>query len=384
MELKIEKPYLRQASEQTRLCAQITVHGHTREAWFSVANEYAGYLTEDRADPFLVAFLPAAMKLGADIVCEAPLTRRLHYQITTYLIPSMAANMASYHPITVHAPLTDEPLPCERAVGTGWTGGVDSMYTLMTHIAPEEPGRKLTHLLVANVGTLESKHNSELLQFMAEKARRGIAAELGLSVIAVDSNIQLLLQENYLAVAVFRLPAAVLALQKLFGVFLHSGAYEFSRFSFVEENSAYYELLPLSCFETGCTVFYSTGSQVTRIQKLKELSDYPPALRYLQPCIQARRENCGVCGKCVRTKGALYALGTLDRFREVFDVEDFFRNLDDRIGNILAHKESQHYGEVLRVMQQRGMEISREVLRKERIRRSAAAAAQKLFAKTDK
>lgn len=377
--ITIGTPYLRQEPDRVSLCAQVMIQGDKEDAWFSVEPEYARYLTGDRLDAFVVCFLPVAMALGEDIVCDAPITKRLYYQLTTYLIPSMAANMDVYHPITIHAPVTDVPLPCEGAVGTGWTGGVDCMYTLMTHMDSREPSRKLTHLMVANVGTLESDHNTELLHYMAQKAKDTVAAELGLGVVSVDSNIQLLHRDNYLAVAVFRLPAAVLALQKLFGTFLHSGAYEFSRFSFVQENSAYYELLPLTCYETDCTVFYSTGSQVARIQKLRELSDFPMARKYLHPCIYQDRSNCGKCGKCVRTMGALYAIGTLDRFGKVFDVDHFHQNKKEYLAQILAKKESQHYGEILAVMKERGMTISPEVLRKERIRRAATIIAQKNF-----
>lgn len=376
--IRIGTPYLRHESDRVCLCARITLQKKEEEAWFAVAPEYAPYLTDDRADAFVVGFLTTAMRLGEDIVCDTPITKRLYYQLTQYLIPSTAANMDSYRSIAIHAPVTNAVLPCEGAVVTGCTGGVDSMYTIMTHMDPDEPGLKLTHLLCANVGTLESDHNSELLQYMAEKTRSGIAKDLGLSVVAVDSNIQLLQQERYLAVSSFRLPSAVLALQKLFRVFLHSGTYEFSRFAFVPENSAYYELLILSCLETDCTTFYSTGSQVTRIQKLRALSDFPMARKYLHPCIYVQRSNnCGRCGKCVRTMGALYALDRLEDFGEVFDLEDFYRNKEDHLAAILAKKESQHYGEVLAVMKQRGMELSPEVQRKARIQRAAAAVARK-------
>ncbi len=370
MELRIGTPYVRRSPEQVSLCAQITLQGETKEAWFSVEPEFAEYLTEDRLDAFVVGFLPTAMKLGADIYCEAPVTRRLKYQLEQYLIPTMTANMDRYRPIGLHAPLTDAPLDCKGAVGTGWTGGVDSMYTLMTHLHSKE--RKLTHLLIANVGTLESDQNTELLHYMTRKAREGIGQELGLPVVAVDSNLQLLQTDHYLSVAAFRLPAAVLAMQKLFAVFLHSGTYEFQRFAFVAENSAYYELFPLSCFETDCTVFYSTGSHVSRTQKLRELSDFPPAKAYLHPCIYVKRSNCGTCGKCIRTMGALYALGTLEAFEQVFDLEDFTLHKEDRLAAILAKKESQHYGEVLAVMKERGMELSPRVQQKARILRAAA------------
>ncbi len=368
-----------QKEDRAYLYAAVTINGKEDLAWFSVEKEYDAYLTDDRADAFLVGFLTTAMRLGEDIECISPISKRLHYQLTTYLIPSMAANMEIYHPITIHAPLTEVALPCQKAVGTGWTGGVDCMYTLMTHIKAEEPSCKLTHLLIANVGTLESEDNQTLLRLMAEKAKNDIAAEMGLQVISVDSNLHLLQDENYLAVAGFRLPAAVLALQKLFGVFLHSGAYEFSRFSFVQENSAYYELLLLSCYETDTTRFYSTGSQISRIQKLKELSSYPPAQKYLHPCIYAHTENCGKCGKCIRTEAALYALGTLDRFGSAFDLNAFYQNSNDYLFDILLNSHKQHYGEVLDQLKQTGYQFPPEVLRKARIRRFAAMAATKHF-----
>lgn len=379
LELKIKRPYIRITDSEAALCALVSIGDSEKEIYFSVEPEYKDYLTDDRLDAFVIGFLPVAMKLGADIICEAPLTRRLHYQLTQYLIPLMAKNMSNtYQPIRIEAPLTDAKLPCENKVGTGWTGGVDSMYTLFTHTLPSAQSHKLTHLLVANVGTLESDRNTELLRYMAQKARNGIAQEMNLSVIAIDSNIQLAFDMKYLSVAAFRLPAAVLAVQKLFGVFLNSGCYEFSRFAFVPENSGYYELLALSCFETDSTAFYSSGSHVSRIQKLKELSELPVAQRYLHPCIYVKREdNCSRCGKCIRTMGALYALGTLERFGCVFDVDYFNEHKDEYLASILAKKESQHYGEVLAVMKKNGMELSQNVHRRARILRAASAVAKK-------
>lgn len=381
--MKIGTVYRERENDRDYICASVTIEGKEERAWFSVEQDYGSYLTDDRADAFVVGFLTTAMRLGEDIECVSPISRRLYYQLTTYLIPSMAANMEIYHAIAIHAPLTDVTLPCQKAVGTGWTGGVDCMYTLMTHIGAEEPSRRLTHLLVANVGTLESDDNQALLHTMTQKAKSGIAAETGLQVVSVDSNLQLLQNENYLAVAGFRLPAAVLALQKLFGVFLHSGAYEFSSFSFVQENSAYYELLLLSCYETDTTVFYSTGSQISRIQKLRELSEYPPAQRYLHPCIYAHRDNCGTCGKCVRTEAALYALGTLERFGKVFDVAAFHQNINDHMVDILSNGHKQHYGEILDEMKRNGVAMPPQALRMARIRRYATMAAKKHLLNTD-
>lgn len=359
--ITVGKPYLEITSEGTRLCAQVNLLDKEQRVWFLVAPTYSEYLTDDRADPWVVALLTTAMREGRDIVCEAPVTRRLLYQLNHYLIPMMASNMDVFHPITIHAQLMDRKLSCVGAVGTGWTGGADSMFTYMQSSRGE--GYTLTHLLITSNGALEETDNSAMLKRLVRKAESGFAAETGLDVIGVDTNLQEILSETFLSVAAFRHGAVVLALQKLFRVFLCSAAYEFSRFSFDADNSFYYDLASLSSFETDTTVFYSAGGAYSRVQKLQMLSSFPLAQKYLHPCIYVTGGNCGRCGKCVRTEVALYGLGTLERFSEVFDLEEFERNKDWYIAQVLANEKNQHYGEALVLLRQRGIEPSADARR---------------------
>lgn len=369
--IQIGMPYIEQTSDAVRLCAPILLHGQEQTMWFSVSPEYGEYLTDDRADAFAAGIFTTAMRDGTDIVCEAPVTRRLLYQLNHYLIPMMAANMADvFHPIKIRAVPTDGKLPCAGAVGTGWSGGVDSMFTLMQSLHAEEPSRRLTHLLITSNGALEDEDNTALLQKLVRKAEEGIAAETGLKVIGVNTNLQELQSEPFLAVAAFRHSAVTLALQKLFGAFLWSSAYEFARFSFDADNAFYYELVIYSSFETDTTVLYSAGGAYSRVQKLQALSAYPLAHKYLHPCIHILGENCGRCGKCVRTEAALYGLGTLEKFSSVFDAAEFERNKDWYFAQVLTNERSQHYGEALVLLRKRGVDLSGA----ERLARSIRAA----------
>ncbi|MBD5559071.1 MAG: hypothetical protein HDQ87_01730 [Clostridia bacterium] len=362
--IRIGKPYLESTSESVRLCAPIVFQGENEIIWFSVKPEYGDYLTDDRSDAFVAGILTTALRDGTDIICETPVTRRLLYQLNHYLIPMMSLNMPSaFSPVKVHAAPTDEMLPCAGAVGTGWTGGVDSMFTLMQNLQAEEPTRQLTHLLITSNGALEGEDNTALLNRLVQNARSGIAAETGLKVIGVNTNLQDIRSEPFLSVAAFRHSAVTLALQKLFGALLWSSAYEFSRFAFDADNCFYYELVVYSSFETDTTVLYSAGGAYSRVQKLEALSDYPLAWKYLHPCIEVEGSNCGRCGKCVRTEAALYGLGKLDKFSEVFDVNAFERDRNWYLAQILANKHSQHYGEALVLIQQRGIELPLEAVR---------------------
>lgn len=371
-QLHIRTPYMKKRSEAVQICTRLELHGQKDILWFSVDEKYAPYLVDDRADAFVAALLTTAMKNGMDIVCDAPVSRRLLYQLRHYLIPILATNLPGYHTIELHAEPTDVKLPCENAVATGWTGGVDSMYTLMKTIHAKEPSRRLTHLMIADNGALEGDDTPALQKAMIKYTESTVAKELGLSVIGIGSNIQALSPEPFLAVTAYRQAAVILALQKLFGVYYGSATYEFSRFAFDVNNCSYYEFILFDNFQTDCTVFYSAYGAYSRAQKLKELSDYPLAWKYLHPCIHAVPEhNCNRCGKCVRTMAALYGLGTLERFSEVFDVDLFQQDRDWYIANVLAYQESQHYGEALMLMKMRGIEPSPTAQRMARTMRAA-------------
>ena len=79
----------------------------------------------------------------------------------------------------------------------------------------------------------------------------------------------------------------------------------------------------------------------------------------------------------MRTMTALYALGALDKFQNVFDVEAFYRDKDTYLAQALANKESRAYRDALYVMEQKGMELSPAVQRKARIIRAAAQVAKR-------
>jgi len=245
--IRIGKPYIEQALGESRLCAKIEAWGKKQVVWFSVNEAYGTYLTSDRCDAFVIAFLMVAMRCGSDILCDGPVTRRLLYQMNNYLIPLMASNIDKCQPVLVSADATDAPLECEGAVVTGWTGGVDSLFTYMQNSVESDPEYKLTHLLIANNGAIEG-NTRQTFRKMIEKAENGFARETGLKVIGIDSNLQEILNENFLAVLDFRHGAVVMALQKLFRIFLVSSSLSYSKFLFNADNSAYYEMFILNLF----------------------------------------------------------------------------------------------------------------------------------------
>lgn len=279
-EIHIGKPYVVEKDGMAYLCATVGLHDESVLVQFWAEEIYGKYLVDDRADAFVIGLLATAMRDGTDIVCDAPVTRRLLYQLRHYLIPILADNLSDFHPISLAAEPTDEKLPCEHAVTTSWTGDVDCMFTMMQALKRKESSHRLTHLMIADNGALKENENRQALKVLVQETKKGIARELGLSVIGVGANLQELVHEKFQAVAAYRQAAAVLAMQKLFGVYLSSSSCEFAHYSFDADNSSRYEMSLFPYFETDCTVFYFGGAY-SRERKLEALSDFPLAQKFL-------------------------------------------------------------------------------------------------------
>lgn len=341
---------------QARLCADITLNGRGTTLWFGVEEGQEEYLCPRRSDAFVMALLPAAMRGGHDIVCQTPMSQRLHYQLTEYLIPTLWGAGDLYHPMSIRAPLEDKPVENQKGVGTGFSGGVDCLYTVMTH--GKDSVYPLTHLTVFNVGTFEGSAYRASFHNACQGAL-GFAREMGLETVFLDSNIVEVLPERFLDVSSFRLIAGALALQGLFSMYLLSSSMDFSEFCIDLHSICDFDLLTLHCANTEALCFYSAGASVKRIRKLEALADWEPAHRWVHPCFVngLGMKNCGRCKKCVRDMISLYAMGKLDRFSPVFDIPAFQRALPQRLGMLLAKKDSRLNRESLALLEEKKIPI---------------------------
>lgn len=354
--LTIERVYLRRLNGMSRLCADITLNGHFCTLWFAVDSMQEEYLSAGRADPFVMALLPTAMRGGHRIVCKERMSERLHYQLHDYLMPALAAAGDLYHVIRISAPLTAECYPNKGAIGTGFSGGVDSLYSVYRHGTDSE--YPLTHLAVFNSGVFEGEAYRDNFKRACEAAER-FASEYGLEKVFVDTNLKEILPERFLDVYSFRNLACALALQGLFSVYYLSSGHDIANFQFDLHNSASYDALTASCASVESLTFYLSGAEVKRWQKLDALSEWEPSLRWLHFCIYGRagEMNCGHCKKCARDVATLYTLGKLDRYAAVFDTKKCRNSIAAKMGFVLANQGNHLYDETLMLMEERHVQI---------------------------
>jgi len=350
MEIRIGSPYISlRDNGKVVLITEISGADKAFTLWYEVEKEYEQYLCPERSDAFLVALLPWVMMRSSDsdpavIVCDAPVSEQLHHQLTQYYIPALTAHISYYHPVTVKAEVTSEKLQCAGAVGTGISGGVDSSYTLAKYMDCEDADYRLTHGVDYNIGIyggIESR-SEKLLQ---EKAQR-ISGECNLKFVMVSSNTCLQLYEKaHAPIVPCIFMGATLAIQKLFSVYYYSSAFSAADFQFSEADAAYYDLLNIHCLSTQNTTFYSSGIETTRLRKVEYITNYPFTYQNLSVCLNSNQDsgNCGRCAKCTRTMAELEALGKLDKYSEVFDVQAFRNDPGYHWGYVLLKSRSDSF-----------------------------------------
>jgi hypothetical protein len=142
--ITIGNPSIIESGNKVRIQNTIDIDGKCEQVWFELDAEYAEFLCPDRSDAYVIGLLHYAMSHHHDITCEVPMGEELHYQISTYLIPSLAKHSNVLYPTKIIAKLDNMPLPNAGAVGTGLSCGIDSFHVLASQ-NDLYPSLKITH-----------------------------------------------------------------------------------------------------------------------------------------------------------------------------------------------------------------------------------------------
>lgn len=342
-QIKINKPYLEEIGNKIRLCAEIEKDREKTILWYEVDKKFGKYLCNEHIDAFVVMLIPFIVEHGYDIISNGLISEKLYYQLTNYELPLMCEYLKR-EPVTINCD-TDDMNFKGKEVGTGLSGGVDSFYTISKNIK-NTPNYQLTYLTFFNVGASGDFGGIEARNLF--KARidfvKNFAEENNLGFITIDSNISEFINMDYIKTHTFRSLSAVLALQKLFKTYYYSSGYCFQNSHISDEDCAYYDILNMQCLSTESVSFYNQGMETTRIGKAKEISNYSPTYKYLNVCVK-EDHNCSKCEKCLRTMFALDSLGVLDKYKKVFDIEDFRKHMFKNYIFLLkkVHKKNRYY-----------------------------------------
>ena len=354
----ISAPYIEITDENKyRLCAVLREDERADyTAWYEVEPEYGAYLCCERSDAFVVALLPYAIRKNLDIQCEQVVSERLHYQLNQILIPTLSKNISEFHPIRIIADVSSEVLPSQHANGASVSGGVDSFYTLLSHLHRKEKNFEISHLAFFNVGASGDCGGAQARLLFHDRVAwvKKIADSLGLPMLCLDSNISEYLGLSHVCSHTYRTLSAVLAVQKLFSGYFFASGYPYERFHFSANDPSTFDLLNLKCLSTENITFYLSGAEKTRLEKLDVIAEYNITHSTLNVCTTSD-SNCSYCPKCKRTMMGLYLLDKLDRYESVFKVAWFKSSINAQIADACSLRDESDWKELYSGLKRRHM-----------------------------
>lgn len=362
--IKISSVYLKENDNFVRLCADISLNldGFKVEKtyFYEVEKKWSKYLVTETSDAFVVELINLAMDYNADIEFAVPMSEDLKYQLETYYIPVMAKHYSFKSSIHLMGNSIIPDFDTQNAVGTGFSAGVDSFYSVLKHLESPYVSKKLTHVILAINGAAGTGMTENMdKEWYEEECNRfkPVVEEMGLEFIGINSNM-VAFQQKLKAIkggSLIVTAGFVFALNKLFSTYYWASTYEASVMKFDTEDPGFFEPFTVQVTTTSKLRFYHSGSETDRIGKVKYIADNKYAQKTLTVC--GNINNCGICFKCLRTMAELYAIGKLDNFSEVFPVADYQNHLSSRFARELAVDHPPFTTEIMDELKQNDIKI---------------------------
>lgn len=356
--IKIGLPFKEKVNNAVRLCFELTEDDKKPYiAWFEFNEKYEDFLVTERIDGIVANLLFYCMEHEHDIVSACPISERLFFQLTNFFIPSVAKNIKKYKEFKINAPLDNTVYKSENAVGTGISCGVDSFYSVYKNRNEATKNHNITHLTFFNAGASGELGGEKARTFYFNRLKKiePCAKDLNLPMLTCDTNINEFLQEIHVETHTIRSVAIPLLVQKLFSVYYYSSGFSVWEFQF-NDDPASYDIFVLDCLSTENLKFYSVGTETSRLGKTKYIADTEYAQKYLNVCL-VQDKNCSRCRKCKRTIIQLLALGKLDNFSEVFDLDYVYKNINEYTLFMLVRKNIIYYKDALVLLKEKKYKI---------------------------
>ena len=341
----VSKPVLTESDGMVVLSAEVS-GGVNGTCFFSTEAANRDFVDSATSNCFLIGLLYTAMYEGCDLELEGAISEKLLFETKHYLMPMLAGFFDKYlKQVNVKAAqLISDANQDAAAVGTGFSGGVDSFHTIREfYLDYDGPAAdKVDTLLFFNVGSHGMGRTRERLAWLEQKFRERMKAlgryanDLGLPFVVVDSNVFAFIRSGHLETSSLVSCAAALFLGRKLRVYYfasmgasyHELFYSGHHSTSIAQIDDY--LLPHVRTETFAAA--SGGSACSRVRKTMAICDDPLVQKYLNVCNDhdTIAKNCSTCFKCQRTLLTLDILGVIDKFSNAFDLSKFDRKARSR------------------------------------------------------
>lgn len=326
--MRIHTPEVRHHDDSITISAHLdydsTHPSLSPELWFTVPAAYAGWLTP-RAEPFAATLLTLPMLLNEPLHVEGALSPKLAYGLREIQKIYHAWHPKSFHRVEItadaHQPLDPAAMTADVTLSL-FSGGVDSFYTLWSHLPAQEPlsSYRITHALFVHGYDI---HRTDTTRY--DQLRRqytDLLAENGVTLIPVQTNIADVMHVHWhtLGKHGYRYGNSYGGFGLLFGRavsrMLIAGGADFSPITLQPWGT---HPLVDHHLSTETLTVYHHGNESNRFQKVAAIAPLPAAQNALRVCLLVNKlepgaVNCCECTKCLSVMLRLEALDTLHHF----------------------------------------------------------------------
>ncbi len=299
------------------------VEGAPATLWFAIPVKYKNWIS-DNADGFVVSLLLPAMAYGENMDVRGCISPRLAYNIKEFQRISNFWYPKKYKVVEIHAKTYAPEQARSKNVLCAFSGGVDSFYTLFSHLPKNEPLKEhqITHALFAH--GLDIPLEDEKTYETALGSYDELMRELGIELVPIRTNIKRFHQgidwnwSNGSALAGIGLTIG----QQSSRFYFAAGEFVPGSFSLPQEDRN--RLLALLMVEMSNAPLLSTetlnivyhGLTVSRPEKIRIISQYPETYNRLRVCWEHPEglKNCCRCNKCIGTMIPLHLFGALHKY----------------------------------------------------------------------
>jgi hypothetical protein len=347
----LHKPEITQECGELCVSARVELQNPNRdvpaELWYKFPESCQDYVT-DRSDGFAASLLPLAMARGESLEVRGDVSATLAHGMHEYQLVQSTWQPRWFKTVNLQfeSLINISNSGTRGKVGCAFSGGIDSFYTVWSHLPQNEPNPAytLTHCLLINGfdanADLDNSGNYSRFQNAFEPALN----DLGLELLISRTNLR-----QFLEFPIFRhsygsmVTASALVLGRLFSCLYISSACSFAQMGLYQEGS-HLMLDHLLHTETMETV-HDAGN-LTRIEKTAAIAQFPAAYKTLCVCWEPITfnpetgipENCCKCTKCMRTMISLDLYGSLGKFKtfpEPIDDQNLRRSDHRKMGTTL-------------------------------------------------
>jgi len=295
-ELIIEEP--RPVGGRIEVGARFVSSSGTYRLWYRVEEERREALAVN-ADPFVLGTITLAMKIGEDVLIRGGVSPTLMANLELFQQAWSTWKPELYRQVELRALEEKEPgLPARNSAISGFTGGVDSSFTVYRHVTGLTTRFPLP--LRASVmahGFDIPLDDKEGYRKASEKAERQLNT-VGIELYRVETNYREL-PVNWVYSFGSAVASVLSLFQRDFDTGLIAAGVPFGSYKELVEGSN-----PLTDPLLGSSSFriMSDGAGFDRVEKIAVLSQWKEGLQYIRVCSRnpVRYENCCVCEKCVR------------------------------------------------------------------------------------